>query len=217
MQDSTAQDVVKLSPSSFPYLHRCPCWERLPVPPNEAMKRGTAMDSLFREYLGSGRTTIDGIANNKLTSAELKGVEWAGNSVRRTCGSSNIISDKKGCKFRFTIGGALISGEMDSYCPDKTLVFDLKSGAVRDYDAQMIPYSHYAMMDTNRTTALTCLVFCDKKMLRMKPFEMSYTEDWLNELVDNVTNPNKKPMDGDMFACTYCKFGGPDKKCKLKK
>lgn len=204
----------KITPSSFQYIHQCPCWERKPSPPNEAMLRGTAMDGLLRGYLDQNLESLDGMSHKLLKKKDFHSIEWAGNTIRRACGSHPILSKKADCKLKFEINDVLISGEMDTYCPEGRLIFDLKSGGVRDYEMQMLPYAYHGITTTNSDHMDTRLVFCDARIMRSKVFSESEAKERMEEFVVRWADPNKVPTKCNV--CRYCKhYEEENDKCIL--
>ena len=211
---SIKEEVKKLTPSSFTYINQCPCWERKPTPPSDAMLRGTAMDGFLRNYLFHNMESLDGIAHKMLKKKDFVAIEWAGNTIRHACGKEPILCKKTDCRFKFTIGDVLISGEMDTYCPSGKLIFDLKSGGIRDYEMQMLPYAYHGIKSTNSDYMDTRLVFCDFKIMKSKVFSESEATERMEEFVAKWDNPDKVPTKCD--ACKYCKYLEEEKsKCSL--
>lgn len=206
--------IKKLTPSSFQYISQCPCWERKPSPPNEAMLRGTAMDGILRTYLLHNMGSLNGIAHKYLKKKDFAAIEWAGNTIKAACGDAPILCKKSDCKLKFELNGVTVSGEMDSYSPQARLIFDLKSGGIREYEMQMLPYAYYDLTTTNSDTVDTRLVFCDFKMVRSKIFSASEAKERMEEFIFKWDDPNKTPTTCD--ACRYCNHYKEDEsKCAL--
>lgn len=205
-------EVKKLTPSSFRYIGQCPCWQKKPTPPTKAMARGTAMDSLLRNYLFHSMESLDGLSHKDLSRRDFAAVEWAGNTIRRACGENTILCKKADCKLKFSVNGVLISGEMDACCPTAKIIFDLKSGRVRDYELQMLPYALYATQAWNVNEVDTSLVFCDFKLEQRKKFTASEANERMEEFVDKWIDPNKVPV--RCHACEFCIHYNKDK-CSL--
>lgn len=195
--------IKKLTPSSFQYIAQCPCWERKPSPPNDAMLRGTAMDNLLRNYLGNNMDSLAGVAHKLLKKKDMASIEWAGNTIRRACGSEPVLCKKADCKLKFELNGVLISGEMDAYCPTARIIFDLKSGGVREYEMQMLPYAYHGITTTNSPYMDTKLVFCDFKLMKGHTFSEAEAKERMEEFVSKWDDPNKTPNKGDV--CKFCK------------
>lgn len=195
---------LKLNPSSLPYVSQCPCWVRKPTPPNDAMLRGTKLDTAFRAYVSNALND----SNEKFAALSVKdksAVSWAANAFMSTVAVEDKWHvEKSECKFKYYLDDVLISGEMDAWWEDGVTVFDLKSGRERDYSTSMDAYAYYVMKHTNCTVAASALLYCDLKIKPMRGHFLAETEDRLAAIVAAYKNPNKTPITSK--ACETCKY-----------
>lgn len=203
---------LKITPSSLPYIAQCPCWERLPSPPGPAALRGTALDTKLRLWLQSPSSSKEIAKDARLNDKDVEGLEWAKDTILSKCGSHPVLTEKSQCRFKFTIEGVLISGEMDGYCPGGVSVFDLKSGKIRDYKHQVIPYALRAMQDTGAKEASTHLVFCDQRVVTSRVFTYDEAYSTLAIMALSWSDPNKQPK--KCHACEYCKHADAGGRCR---
>lgn len=101
---------------------------------------------------------------------------------------------------------------MDGYCPGAVSVFDLKSGKIRDYKHQVIPYAIRAMEDTGAREAETHLVYCDQRTVVSNTFTYDEAYSTLAVMVLAWSDPNKQPK--KCHACAYCKHTDAGSRCR---
>lgn len=204
--------ALKLTPSSLPYIAQCPCWERLPSPPGSAALRGTAMDTVLRMWLQAPETPTERLHTEHLTVEDLNKLSWAKDTILSKCDSHPVQTEKVKCRFKYDVEGIIISGEMDAYCPETSTVFDLKSGKIRDYNHQMLPYAVFAMKDTGSKNAETNLVFCDHQVVKGRTFSYDEAYSTLAIMALAWSDPNKQPV--KCHACAYCKHRDAADRCR---
>ena len=152
-----------LRPSNLPKLAVCPCYESNPVA-GPAAGRGTLLDTAFRaELLGDeDRNAIAG----KLTADENAAVGWAVAMVRAMAGGEQVLAAEDDCR----VAMAGMRGTADAIVPERGILFDLKTGARRNYREQMAAYA-LGMMEARFATEWTChLLFCDLREVETHRF-----------------------------------------------
>jgi len=193
-----------LRPSALPKLAECPCYEGSPVA-GPAAERGTLLDTAFRaELLGAeDRHAIAG----KLTADENAAVGWAVAVVRAMAGGEQVLAAEDDCR----VAMAGMRGTADAIVPERGILFDLKTGARRNYREQMAAYA-LGMMEAGFATEWTChLLFCDLREVETHRF----TYDGARDLVDAITgafhDPGKQPA-----PCGYCGWCGKADTCSAR-
>lgn len=182
-----------IRPSNLPKLAVCPQYEGSSTP-SAAAERGTRIDAIFRERIERG--IEHGIEHHK---EELDVAQWAVDYVRNRCGLEEIFSVESECRIWAVIDGLEVSGTMDALCPSMHLLFDLKTGEIRNYREQMAAYA-LACMDKYLASEWTAvLVFADQKEIREYTFRMAEAEEIVRQIIKARTLDNPAPM-----VCEYC-------------
>lgn len=183
-----------IRPSNLPKLAVCPQYEGS-ADPSPAAERGTRIDAIFRERIERG---IERIEHDE---EESEVAQWAADYVRNRCGFEEIFSVESECRIWAVIDGLEVSGTMDALCPSMHLLFDLKTGEIRNYREQMAAYA-LACMDKYLATEWTAvLVFADQKEIREYRFRMEEAEQIVRQIIKARTQENPAPS-----VCEYCSW-----------
>jgi hypothetical protein len=191
-----------IRPSSLPKLQECPQFEGSPSP-SPAAERGTRIDILFRSLIEyQGRPEI------REQTDEDAVAKWAADYVLARSGLETVLCREQDCRIDVEIDGQLLDGgTCDAVCPDKNLLFDLKTGEIRDYYSQMAAYSLGWMKKTGATYWTAILVFADKHEIREYRYTIEGATQTVRDIVRERQRDNPKPR-----LCEYCgwcaKFDG---------
>jgi hypothetical protein len=183
-----------LRPSNLPKLAECPCFE----PSAEAgasAARGSFLDAAFRAALIDPEHA--GLWRDKLTADEDAGVRWAADTVRSIAGTHAILAREKDCRLRM-LG---LEGTADALVPALPAIFDLKSGARRNYREQLAAYA-LGLMDAHFAESCTgYLLFCDHRDLESHTFTRREAERIVSEVIAASADAARKPS-----PCEYCSW-----------
>lgn len=184
-----------IRPSNLPKLSACPQYEGSSTP-SPAAQRGTRIDAIFRERIEHG---IEHGIEHDDEEAEI--AIWAVDYVRNRCGFEEVYSREVDCRVGAEIDGLDIVGTMDAVCPSMHLLFDLKTGEIRNYREQMAAYA-LACMDKYLATEWTAvLVFADQKEMREHRFRREEAEEIVRQIIEARTQENPAPT-----VCEYCSW-----------
>lgn len=184
-----------IRPSNLPKLAVCPQYDGSATP-SAAAERGTRIDAFFRERIERG--IEHGIEHDQ---EELEIAQWAVDYVRNRCGFEEVYAHEVDCRVGALIEGLDIHGTMDAVCPSMHLLFDLKTGEIRNYREQMAAYA-LACMETFHATEWTAvIVFADQKEIREHRFRREDAEEIVRQIVKARTIENPEPM-----VCEYCSW-----------
>lgn len=159
--------LAQVRPSSLPKVKLCGHYQSDPVS-GPAAARGTRLDAAFRALIQGVETKVE------LSIEERKALDWAVDSARILAGGYAILSDE--ASLRLDIAIIDHPGTSDLLCPKAHWHGDLKSGEVRDYEAQMAAYSLGWMMwyDVEEWTAY--LFYCDQRYVQTYRFTRESAE-----------------------------------------
>lgn len=188
-----------IRPSNLPKLSLCAQYEGGNTS-SPAAERGTRIDAMFRDLVASpgGRTIQD--------PEEWAVAEWAAEYVRRRSGVEECLTSEDACRVTAHVNGLEIGGTMDAVCPEMHLLYDLKTGEIRDYRAQMAAYALACMEHYNATEWTAVLVFADKREIREHRFRIYEAQALLSEIVSKRMRdiPEATPCD----YCGWCAKAG---------
>jgi hypothetical protein len=175
----------KIRPSALPKLALCGQFQSAPGE-SAAANRGSEMDYAFRT------------ANfGQLNQEEIEAVKWALSQVDAAGETRFTMFDPESCwlPVECTVGGGTVDAINRKLC----MSWDLKSGQVYDYRAQMAAYALAAMVDVQTDTWTTVLLFCDQR----KVVAHDWTLATARHAVDvALTNIGKPPTPNEF--CTWC-------------
>lgn len=196
--------MSKLRPSILPKKAACPCYESNPVV-GPAAERGTLMDSAFREELigGEQRHVLAG----RLNADENAAVAWAVAIVRGMACGAEILAREDECM----VTALGMTGTADCIVPARSILFDLKTGARRNYHEQMAAYA-LGMMTEHFQTEWTChLLFCDLREIVSHCFTYDGAKTVVEEVVAAASDPLKEPR-----PCDYCGWCVASETCRAR-
>lgn len=183
-----------IRPSNLPKLAVCPQYEGSAAP-SAAAERGTRIDEYFRDCI---KSRIDsGLEDPE----EMEAAQWASDYVRNRCGIEEVLSAESECRIGCFVDGFNITGTMDAVCPSMHLLFDLKTGEIRNYREQMAAYAFACMEWYSRSEWTAVLVFADQKEIREHRFRREEAEEIVREIVNARTAGNPEPI-----VCEYCSW-----------
>ena len=184
-----------IRPSSMPKLAACPQYEGSQTP-SPAAERGTRVDAIFRERIERG--IEHGIEHD---NEEAETAQWASDYVRNRCGFEEVYVHEVDCRVGAAIDGLELVGTMDAVCPTMHLLFDLKTGEIRNYREQMAAYA-LACMETFHATEWTAvIVFADQREIREHRFRREDAEEIVRQIIQSRTVENPQPI-----VCEYCSW-----------
>lgn len=184
-----------IRPSSMPKLAACPQFECSSTP-SMAAARGTRIDSIFRERIERG--IEHGIEHD---AEEFEIALWAVDYVRNRCGFEDVCAHEVDCRVGAVVDGLDFIGTMDAVCPSMHLLFDLKTGEIRNYREQMAAYA-LACMETFHATEWTAvIVFADQREIREHRFRREDAEEIVRQIIQSRTAENPQPI-----VCEYCSW-----------
>lgn len=181
-----------LRPSNLPKLAECPCYEGSPVA-GPAAERGTLLDSAFRaELLGSDERHA--IAD-RMSSDENAAVAWAVAMVRAMAGRERVLAAEDDCR----VAMAGMGGTADAIVPERGILFDLKTGARRNYREQLAAYA-LGLMQAHFAAEWTAhLLYCDLREVETLRFTYDGAEETVEAVVQAFHDPGRQPV-----PCEYC-------------
>lgn len=188
----TSIPSISLRPSALPKLAECPRYEG-ESEAGPAAERGTAMDSAFRAILNGSHVGWLPDANRE----DVVAVEWAVSAFRLLAGNAPIQAAEK--DLRVSMLG--MEGTADGACPEKLFSVDLKSGQVRDYEAQMAAYALGFMEREFCEEWTTHLLFCDERKIVSTRWTQQSAWDVVNPIIALAKDPQAAPT-----PCEYCSW-----------
>ena len=133
-----------------------------------------------------------------------KEVLWAARYILEKSGGDTLHSEQVVTVMRD--GSEVTFGSVDAYC--KGHLFDLKTGQVRNYDAQMAAYA-LGIMQKYRLDKVTChLVYSKKRYVDVKTISFSEAENTVYSVIDSVTDETRSP-----WLCEYCGWCEREENC----
>ena len=103
-------------------------------------------------------------------------------------------------------GSEATFGSVDAYCDGH--LFDLKTGQVRNYDAQMAAYA-LGIMQKHNLKEVTChLIYSKRRYVDVKVISFSEAENTVYSIIDSVTDETRSP-----WLCEYCNWCQREKSC----
>lgn len=184
-----------IRPSNLPKLAVCPQYEGSATP-SAAAERGTRIDSIFRDQIAHG--IEHGIEHDK---DEVDVAQWAASYVWNRCGLEEVHTSEVDCRVGAIVEGFDLFGTMDAVCPSMHLLFDLKTGEIRNYREQMAAYALACMETYNATEWTAVIVFADQKEIREHRFRRDEAEQIVRETIAARTVENPQPV-----VCEYCSW-----------
>jgi hypothetical protein len=217
---------MSLRPSSLPKLAHCAKWQGEPFAGPYA-ERGNLLDACFRAILDTSPATLQQQADKDQTLAGLTdaedraAVEWAVNTCRLFAGEREVITDE--AALRVEVLG--MKGTADAKCLERQWSADLKTGEIRDYEAQQAAYA-LGFMDQEFTDTWTVLLlFCDERQVVTLDYTRAEAEALVRGIVARVKDPQAIAEPNEY--CSWCAhrwtckerlapisqllFGAPDK------
>ncbi|MBP7948883.1 MAG: DUF2800 domain-containing protein [Verrucomicrobiales bacterium] len=194
-----------LRPSNLPKLAVCPCYESNPVA-GAAAERGTLLDGAFRAEL-LGEESRRELAE-KLTPDENAAVSCAVSVVRAMAGRERVLAREDDCRLRM-LG---LTGTADALLPSRQTLFDLKTGARRNYREQMAAYA-LAMIEAQFAASWTChLLFCDQREVETIRFAYDEALETVEGVITAHRDPEKRPR-----PCEYCSWCAKAETCEARR
>jgi hypothetical protein len=155
------------------------------------------MDRAFRSLLhgGEARGKADADADTDTDPEDVAAVQWAVDTARAFAGGDPIEAREE--HLRVSVMG--MTGTADALCGTRQWSADLKTGEIRDYEAQQAAYA-LGFMDrefTNRWTVL--LLYCDAREVVMLEFSRARAEKIVRGVIARVKDPQARAT-----PCDYC-------------
>ena len=202
----------EIRPSSLPKLAACRCFASNPVA-GPAAQRGTRLDAAIRSIWQQFDTITNGginatqalyeaaarIALPDAPAENIEAVVWALRRLEYHCGEydySVIETREERLKAAVPLEG-IATGTMDAAAMPLCILFDFKSGEIRNYKEQMAAYSLSCMHARGVNGWKTVLLFIDKKVEVVHTF----TREEAETLVRSTRDAEVKPT-----SCEYCSW-----------
>lgn len=202
---------TKLAPSVIPHKMKCPCFKYGSFPPSPQMKRGTSIDTAFRHLCAGNSEKLAALEDPKAAKATI----WAVTKAQELAAGNPILSKKGSVRLQATIGGVLISGELDSLIPSMHTIIELKSGEPANYSGQLSAYALLYMHNNCVQACTSHTLYCDKEKVDTVEWSKDKAEAIILPLVAAVTNPKRVPTPENMPECTRCRNSNADGQCTL--
>lgn len=176
----------QVRPSSLPKVKLCGHYVSDPVS-GPAAERGTRLDTAFRALIQGVEPDVE------LSVEEGESLDWAVDSAKILAGGWRIISDEADLRVEIPIIDH--AGTSDLFCPEARWHGDLKSGEVRDYEAQMAAYALGWMRDQGVSEWTAYLFFSDQRYVQTYRFTWESAENIVRDalslrLSDAPPRPN---------------------------
>jgi hypothetical protein len=184
----------KIRPSSLPKLALCPRYASDPTP-SEAASRGTNLDALIRASLQSGEISPDVVKS--LDKADMLAVVWTLQTAGQLAFSAPIESREE--KLKVEWNG--ISGTMDLLCRREGWGADIKTGQMRDYEAQMALYALGCMDSEFSDEWKMHILYSDEQQVCTYYFTRERAEKLVNSIVASVKE--QAPPQANEY-CGWC-------------
>lgn len=181
-----------LRPSLLPKLAECPKYESEPFA-GAAADRGTAMDTAFRSLLLGEVVEWSPDTNSEDKAA----IQWAVSSARLLAGHAPILAAED--DLRVAMLG--MTGTADCACPDRQWSADLKSGQIRDYEAQQAAYALGFMEREFCDEWTVYLLFCDEREIVTAHYTKEEAWDIVNPIIAVAKDARALPS-----PCEYCSW-----------
>jgi hypothetical protein len=176
----------QVRPSSLPKVKLCGHFQSDPVS-GPAAERGTRLDTAFRALIQGVEPDVE------LSIEEGESLDWAVDSAKILAGGLLILSDEYCLKVNIPVID--MAGTSDLLCPEARWHGDLKSGEVRDYEAQMAAYALGWMNEHCVTEWTAYLFYCDQRYVQTYRFTLESAEEIVRDalalrLSDAPPRPN---------------------------
>lgn len=210
MDDKKKEPTAVVSPSMLPRLEECRCFIHDGIP-NEAMRRGTAIDAAIRHALqprGFTPTDQKWMAEHP---DDITPIMWGIKTIQSLSKGGVIVTDEKSLKPASFCPEQVKTGIMDSACYPERWTVEIKTGEQTDYDAQAASYaanclsverSKEGSQETDESTWKTYILFVDHQEI----VEHDWTWPEASKKVLDIVN---KPMVPAVNPhCTWCGHRG---------
>lgn len=157
----------QVRPSNLPKVKLCGHYVSDPVS-GPAAERGTRLDTAFRALIQGVEPDVE------LSVEEGESLDWAVDSARILAGGHEVFSDEESLRVEIPIIDH--AGTSDLLCPEARWHGDLKSGEVRDYEAQMAAYALGWMRDQGASEWTAYLFFSDQRYVQTYRFTWESAE-----------------------------------------
>jgi len=201
---------MSIRPSSLPKLEICPRFESAPGTSEQAA-RGTRIDRIFRDLLGG-----QSIMPEACETGELEAARWAVRVASEILEVDEIETREDKLRVHINLGEIEMKGTMDA-CQKpgddvrEVVFFDIKSGQVRDYRAQMAAYALGLMQERIADRATAHLLFCDEQRVVVHRFTREDCEEMLEPIVKAASDPKSQPV-----LCDYCGWCARQTSCEAR-
>lgn len=186
-----------LSPSKFPMLAKCPCFQSGEV--GAAAEAGTRQHEFLAALLEGIATTHSDFG---LSGEEVNAVEWAAERVLLQTGESRLVEERLslvGDDFEeITFGTADIIDVVKRASGDRLVLIDYKSGEDHGYLPQMAVYARMAMQRFGKTVCEVHELYGRRAFDRKYDLTMVDT-DFVMDIIRAAQSPEKKPV-----ICEFC-------------
>lgn len=185
-----------LRPSMLPKLALCGHY-RSEESAGAAADRGTAMDAAFRFDI-SGEPIDPGFLHS-LSDEDFDSVQWAVKTARALAGDCTL--EARESELRVDVGIEGMTGTADLLCEAAHWSADLKTGQIRDYEAQQAAYALGFMERFFAGEWTVYLLFCDQEEV----VTLRFTYESATEIVHDALalyNGGVPPQPNDY--CGWC-------------
>jgi hypothetical protein len=153
------------------------------------------MDGAFRRILLLG-------PGEEMPLEEYYAVEWAVGMVRTE--GVEVSSDEYSCRLEIPMSneyGETMRGTCDAIAPTSRILWDLKTGQMRDYRAQMAAYALASMSEHWCSNWTTVLLFCDQRQVIIAHWDVASATEEIEGIIEDAkaVHPRRSP-------CEYCKW-----------
>lgn len=181
---------TSLRPSNLPKLAQCAQYSPAPAT-TAAVVRGLDLDARFRAMLSGEDSTWTLDASDHDAAA----LQWAVETAREFAGGERIESRERHLRVKM-LG---MRGTADAMCAARQWSADLKTGAVRDYEAQQAAYALGFMERESADRWTTLLLFCDAREVVARDFTREEAERIVRGIIARVKDPLARAT-----PCDYC-------------
>lgn len=186
---------AELSPSKFPAWEKCPCFESGEV--GEAANKGTIEHNVL-EAMMLGKQPEE-----KLSDEDLEKVTWAYEYVTEMAKRHEV----KPAEIQVEEEVHVVDEEMNEITYGtldiafRDVIFDYKSGQMRDYSGQMKCYALGRMQARNLNKVWAIILY--GRFKKADPIELTMQEclDYVKTMKERIEDPEKKPA-----KCQYCSW-----------
>ena len=197
-------------PSAMPKLKECRCYEGS-FTTSEAAERGTRVDEVLRMVWEdakdkplSSELVLSHEMVAELAADEQEAIMYGVQVLMRYQTRFGDVQTMEQDLAAVSYSASVASGTMDALTIKGKTVIDIKTGQIRDYEAQMAAYSLACMREHFEGDWNYALIFVDQGEVR----EGSFTFAEAEKLIEDILNKPLVPT-----PCQYCTWCGKMDSC----